>query len=122
MTRRFFSLLLLAVFGFGLLAGPHPCKAAHKERSGEEKSAQPSCHGTAAHSSDGPAAVAGATAPDDDERGCCETSCRHACHMTAVAAASSVAISIAPVSQAVAEVSGAGPPLFAQPIDHIPLG
>jgi hypothetical protein len=120
MTRRIFSLLLLTVFGFGLLAGPHPCQAAHEERPGEKETAQPSCHGTA-HSSNSPEAVAGATAPDDD-RGCCETSCRHACHMTAVAAASTVAFAIAPVSQAVAEVSEAGPPLFAQPIDHIPLG
>lgn len=120
MTRRFFSLLLLAVFGFGLLAGPHPCQAARVEKPGEEKTAQPSCHGTAAQASK--ALEAGATTPEDDDRGCCDTFCRHACHMTAVAAASPVAFAIAPVSLTVAEVSGAGPPLFAQPIDHIPLG
>lgn len=116
MTRRLFTLLLLAVFGFGLLAGPHPCAAAH----GERESAQPSCH-EAAHPSDGPEVRADAS-PSDDGRDCCDTLCRHACHMTAVAEASPVTFAIAPVSQAVAEVSGAGLPLFAHPIDHIPLG
>lgn len=42
--------------------------------------------------------------------------------MTAVAEATPITFAIAPVSQAVAEVSGSGLPLFAHPIDHIPLG
>lgn len=114
MTRRLFTLLLLAVFGFGLLAGPHPCQAAPEER----ESAQPSCH-EAAHPAAGPEAGA---ATSDAEQDCCDTLCRHACHMTAVAEASPVDFAIAPVSLAVAEASGSGPSLFAQPIDHIPLG
>ena len=42
--------------------------------------------------------------------------------MTAVAEAMPFTFTIAPVSQAVTEVSGSGLPLFAHPIDHIPLG
>jgi hypothetical protein len=116
MTRRFFTLLLLAVFGFGLLAGAHPCAASHEER----ESAPPSCH-QAAPPADSPETGTGAS-PSDDGRDGCDTFCQHACHMTAVAEASPVTFAIAPVSLAVAEVFASGPSLFAQPIDHIPLG
>lgn len=116
MTRRFFTLLLLTVFGFGLLSGPHPCKPSH----GEQENAQPSCH-AAAHASNSPEVRADAS-PSDEDQSCCDTLCQHACHMTAVAEASPIPFAIAPVSLAVAEVSGSGLPLFAHPIDHIPLG
>lgn len=116
MTRRLFTLLLLAVFGLGLLAGPHPCKAAQQER----ESAQPSCHG-AGHPSESPEARADAS-PDEHGQSCCETLCQHACHMTAIAEAQPILIAIAPLSQAVAEVSGSEALRLAHPIDHIPLG
>ncbi len=114
--RSLVAFLLLSVFGFGLLAGPHPCG----DSQGEGESAQPSCH-EAAPASNGPEVRAGAATPDDGGS-CCDTLCQHACHMTAVAEASPVTFAIAPVSQAVAEVPGSGAPLFALPIDHIPLG
>lgn len=120
MTRRFFTLLLLAVFGFGLLAGAHPCAASQGERPGEEKNAQPSCH-QAAHPADGGETGPGASHSDEGRDGC-DTFCQHACHMTAVAEASPVTFAITPVSEAIAEVSGSGPPLVAHPIDHVPLG
>jgi hypothetical protein len=117
MTRRLFTLLLLAVFGFGLFAGPHPCAVAHGER---EKSAPPSCH-AAAHPADGPEVSTDAS-PSDDGKNCCDTFCRHACHMTAVAEAVPVTFAIAPVSLAVAEVTASEISPIAHPIDHIPLG
>ncbi|HEX6902084.1 MAG TPA: hypothetical protein VF789_20370 [Thermoanaerobaculia bacterium] len=115
--RSLVVLFLLAVFGFGLFAGPHPCAAAHGER---EKSAPPSCH-AAAHPASGPEVRTDAS-PADDRKNCCDTFCQHACHMTAVAEAMPVALTIAPVSQTVAEAPGSGAPPFALPIDHIPLG
>jgi hypothetical protein len=114
--RSLVALLLLSLFGSGMLAGPHPCEASH----GERESGQPSCH-EAAESPQSPGVRADAS-PSEDERSCCDTLCRHACHRTAVAAATPIAFAIAPVSQAVAEVPGSGLPLFAHPIDHIPLG
>ncbi|MFL6201896.1 MAG: hypothetical protein ACJ76J_22205 [Thermoanaerobaculia bacterium] len=41
--------------------------------------------------------------------------------MTAIADAAQVAFAVTPVSQTVAEVSGSDLPLFAHPIDHVPL-
>lgn len=116
MTRRLFTLLLLAVFGFGLLAGPHPCGAAQGE---PESAAQPSCH-AAAQPSDDEAGVA--AAPADGGGDCCDAFCQHACHMTAVAEAAPISFAIAPVSQTVAAAPGSGASLVALPIDHIPLG
>jgi hypothetical protein len=41
--------------------------------------------------------------------------------MTAIAAAEPVAFAISQVSETTVETSGHGLPLFAHPIDHIPL-
>lgn len=115
MTRKVFTLLLLATFGFGLLGGPHPCKASHAER----ESRPSSCH-QAADSSNDLEVLMGAS-PSSEDSGCCDTFCRHACHMTAVAGGEPMAFAIAPVSETVVEVSVSALPLFAHPIDHVPL-
>ena len=115
--RSLIALLLFSVFGFGLLAGPHPCKAPAPQ---EERASHGACHQSAG-SPDGPEAHRGVPSQEDGQD-CCDAVCRHACHMTAVAEALAVTFAIGPVSQTVAEVSGSGPPLFAHPIDHIPLG
>lgn len=115
MTRKLFTLLLLATFGFGLLGGPHPCMASHAER----ESRRSSCH-EAADSSNDLEARMGAS-PSSEDTSCCDSFCRHACHMTAVAEGGRMAFAIAPVSAAVVEVPGSGLPLFAHPIDHVPL-
>ena len=114
MTRKLFALLLVAVFGFGLLSGPHPCGMSHAER----ESAQASCHG--AETSPAGQQVRADAQEDEDGNGC-GTFCQHACHMTAIAEAEPVAFAISPVSESIAESSGSGLPLFGHPIDHIPL-
>lgn len=111
MTRKLFALFFLAAFGFGLLAGAHPCQAMAGE-AGSEEGGHSACH---------QAAGADAPAPSEEDENGCGTSCQHACHMTAVAAGGSMAFAIAPVALAVVEASGSGLPLFAHPIDHIPL-
>ena len=113
MTRQLSALLLLAALGFGLLLGPHPCRASHAVR----ESAQPSCH-EAESSPDGPE-VRESLQRDGD--GCCGTFCQHACQGTAIAAAGPVTFAISPVSAATVERSGSGLLRFAHPIDHIPL-
>jgi hypothetical protein len=114
MLRHFLSLLLLTVLSVGLFAGPHPCKAAHQERQSRHAchEAAGASHGTAAHK-DAPS--------HSDRQDCCNTFCQHACQMTAIADAAQVAFAVTPVSQTVAEVSGSDLPLFAHPIDHVPL-
>jgi hypothetical protein len=114
MKRNAFALTLLAAFGFGLLAGPHPCSARHGEDKGRPSS---SCHGTKAEH--GPSAHA--SMPSQAPSDCCDTYCRHACHMAAVAEAASPAFAIAPVARSVAETPDPGLPLFTHAIDHVPL-
>lgn len=113
MTRKLFALVLLAAFGLGLFLGPHPCSAWH----GEQESAQPSCH-EPEPSPAGPEIRAGL---QEDGGDCCGNFCPHACHVTATPAAGTMAFSISPVSEMAGEPSGSGLPLFAHPIDHIPL-
>lgn len=116
MVRRLFILLLLAVFGHGLFTGPHPCQT----RSQEERKSQPSCHESA-----GPPAgfeIRAGVPSQSQEQDCCDTLCQHACHMTAIAEARPVTFAIAaPIAEAVVEAPGLGLPLFAHPIDHVPL-
>ena len=107
MTRKLLALFFLAAFGFGLVVGAHPCQAMAVEL----ENGRSTCHETEG---------ASAPAPSGDESGC-GASCQHACHMTAVTATGSMAFAITPVAQAVVEASGSGLPLFAHPIDHIPL-
>ena len=114
MTRKLFALLLVAVFGLGLLSGPHPCGVSHAGR----ESAQASCHEV--ETSPAGQQVRADAQEDEDGNGC-GTFCQHACHMTAIAEAEPVAFVISPVSESIAEPSGSGLPLFGHPIDHIPL-
>lgn len=106
MKRSLSTVLLLAAFALGLLSGPHPCGASHEQK----ESARPSCHETQPTSS------------EQDDDGGCGDSCQHACHMTAIAESEPVTFSMSPVAEATDEPSGSGLPLFAHPIDHIPLG
>jgi hypothetical protein len=111
MTRNLSTLLLLAVFGLGLVLGPHPCSARHEE----QDSAPASCHEPEPSGKQ----IGHETQQDDDD--CCSAFCQHACHVTAIAEAGPAVFAISAVSGAAVEPSGSGPPLFAHPIDHIPL-
>jgi hypothetical protein len=119
MKRTVLSLLLLLTFGFGLVAGPHPCHegAAAGERPGAQP-AQPSCHQAAAPA--GPAVAKGGLSPAAGQD-CCDVACQHACHMVAVVSAEAVPFSVVPLSQRVAEKAVRGVPHVVSGIDHIPL-
>ena len=109
MARSFASLLLLVAFGLGFLMGPHPCAASHPRP--EPESTPAPCHETQ------PSPATGQEEHGDD----CGQFCQHACHMAAISEAEPVAFAISPVSETTMEPSGSGLPLFAHPIDHIPL-
>jgi hypothetical protein len=116
--RALTALIVLAALGFGLLGGAHPCSA-WQERS-EAPAAAPSCH-AGMKAETGESEHAGVPSHERDSSEGCGTSCKHACHMTAVAEAAPVAFAMAPVAQAVLEADGPGLALFVPPIDHIPL-
>jgi hypothetical protein len=113
--RTFIALLLLAAFSLGFVAGPHLCQA----EQGEPASPEASCHEAA--SSEG-YAIRGSVPSHEDGASCCDTVCRHACHMPAAGAG------VRPASFTVELVSLVAvqgfdrvlPPL-AHPIDHVPL-
>jgi hypothetical protein len=111
MTRHLSALLLLAVFGLGFVLGPHPCSAQH----GAQESAPASCHEPEPSGKQ----IRHDTQQDDDD--CCSAFCQHACHVTAIAEAAPMAFAISAVSGTAVEPPGSGLPLFAHPIDHIPL-
>lgn len=114
MKRYISTLLLITALGIGLLLGPHPCGTWHVGQEGAKAS---SCHEeTASHG--GPQLSQSQHEGGGD---CCGTLCQHACHLSAITAAEPVAFTIAAVSEAATEPSGSGLPLFANPIDHIPL-
>ena len=117
--RSIIALLLLAALAFGLVGGAHPCSE-WQER-GEDSAAVPSCHAgmkTAPHDA---AARPGVPSNEHDSSKGCGTSCKHACHLTAVAETRVVGFAIAPVAQAVVEAPVSRLSRFSPPIDHIPL-
>jgi hypothetical protein len=115
MKRNALALTLLAAFGLGLVAGPHPCSAQHEAGRGGRA---PSCHDT---TKPGHAALAQASVSSHGESSCCDTFCLHACHTSAVAEVEPVPFVIAPVAPAVAAAPDPGLALFAHAIDHVPL-
>jgi hypothetical protein len=86
----------------------------------QERESRHSCH-EAAGPSNGPEAHKDAPPSPHDGQDCCNTFCQHACHSTAVAETVQVVIAVMPVSPAIGEASVSGLPVFAHPIDHIPL-
>lgn len=119
MRNRLLALLLLLVFAGGLLAGPHQCQAqGTAPDSGKES--RSACHGTEHEATSTPGQSA--SSPGEDEDDCCSKSgCEHACHMVAVVQIQAVIFAVAAQEQLVSPAIGRSLPLFAHPIDHIPL-
>src|SRR5690349_4029201 len=117
--RALTALIVLAALGFGLLAGAHPCSA-WQER-GKAPAAPSSGHAGMKEAHQGVSSHTGVPSHEPDSSKGCGTSCRHACHMTAVAETRAAAFAIAPVAQAVFEAPVSRLSRFAHPIDHIPL-
>ena len=113
--RNLISLLLLASFGLGLAAGPHPCMAVERVR----ETPTHSCHQAAGPASD--LQVRAGVPSHDVGEDCCDTSCRHACHMQAVSELKPATFAMVLVSVAGGETPRCTLPLFVHPIDHIPL-
>jgi hypothetical protein len=111
--------LILLAFGFGLLAGPHPCSVRHDEA---RKDHSPSCHAAMHGSMKGERHSAAHSGRLSRGRGsCCDEFCQHACQTTAIVMAEPVTFAVALVTEMVVEVPGSALPLLTQTIDHIPL-
>ncbi|HYO13860.1 MAG TPA: hypothetical protein VE685_11760 [Thermoanaerobaculia bacterium] len=114
--RTLITLLLLAAFSLGFVAGPHPCKTRHGE---EQETRSPSCH-EASGSLEG-SAVRASVPSHEDGQSCCDAVCGHACHMSAAAGVRPTLLAVELVSQVVVQGSGRVPSPLAHPIDHVPL-
>jgi hypothetical protein len=121
MRNHLIALLLLLVFGGGLLAGPHPCQA--REAAPDSGKSKSGCHGSHSEASSTP--EQSAPASDGEDNDCCAgehgTGCEHACHMVAVVQIQAVIFAVAPQKQLASPAIGRSLPLFTHPIDHIPL-
>lgn len=122
MRNRLISLVLLLVFGCGLIAGPHPCQAQAAAPEPAEAAADQGCHShePASKPADGPSVSAGS-----GEEDCCagrhNALCQSACQSVAIVGAGTLAFAALPSAQAEASASEPALPPFARGVDHIPL-
>jgi hypothetical protein len=119
MRNRLISLVLLLVFGCGLLAGPHPCQAQAAAPEAAEAAAESDCHSQAATPKAGPGFSSGS-----GEEDCCAghgALCKAACQSAAIVSSGTLAFAALPSAQAETPAFAPALPAFAQGIDHIPL-
>lgn len=122
MRNRFLALLLLLVFGGGLFAGPHPCQAQGTPLDSGKES-KPACHGHEATPASNHGQSASSSSEHEDD--CCSgrqgSLCEHACQMVALVQVQILRFAVQPQAQMVVPTFDRSLPLFAPPIDHIPL-
>jgi hypothetical protein len=121
MRNHLVALLLLLVFGGGLFAGAHPCQFPGTASKSDE--AKPDCHSSGAATA---ATHHGHSAPVPSEHegdGCSDENggCKHACHMVALVRFQVAVFAVQPQARMVTPTVDRSLPLFAPPIDHIPL-
>jgi hypothetical protein len=127
MRHRFVALLLLLVFAGGLFAGPHPCRAQGTPADSVKVStvSKPSCHGHEAAPAPAPANGPRVAASSQGQDGCCPGTqgsvCEHACHMVALVRVQVSLFAVQPLARLAVPTFDRSLPLFAPPIDHIPL-
>lgn len=120
MTKpRLSVFLVLLAFAFGLVRGPHPCRAEAPKSAptAAEAMEMSGCHRHAA-----PAKTPAAPAPaDDSEEARKERLCEKACQRTAILTVQLPLIPESPVSFTSPVVEVRLQTLLAEPIDHVPL-
>jgi hypothetical protein len=124
MRNRLISLVLLLVFGCGLIAGPHPCQAKAAAPEAAEAAVEGGCHSHAAPSPVSQAKGGLSISSGGDEEDCCaghDALCRAACQSVAILRAGTLAFAVVPSAQAEAPAFEPVLPPFAQGVDHIPL-
>jgi hypothetical protein len=124
MRNRLISLVLLLVFGCGLIAGPHPCQAKAAVPEAAEAAAEGGCHSHAAPSPVSKAQGGLSVSPGGGEEDCCAghgALCQTACQSVAIVRAGTLAFAVPPSARAEVLVFEPALPRFAQGIDHIPL-
>lgn len=127
MTKPRISIfLVLLAFAFGLVRGPHPCRAeappsAPAVAEALEGMGRSGCHG---HAAPAKAAAASETADgsdDADDAARKERLCEKACQRTAILTVQLPLIPESPVSFTSPVVEVRLQTLLAEPIDHVPL-
>jgi hypothetical protein len=119
MRNRLISLVFLVAFGFNLAAGHLPCRAEKAAWQTETESGM-SCHGSGEPA--GAATLRGGLPASGRE--CCSGEhgvCQHACHMVADVRGGASGFAVKESSQELPAAVDRTLPLFAHPIDHIPL-
>lgn len=124
MRNQVIALLLLLVFGGGLFTGAHACQLAGTVP--ESDQSKPGCHGSGAATASTASAHHGHGTPAPSERdgdGCTDETggCKHACHMVALVRVQVAVFAVQPQARMVTSTFDRSLPLFAPPIDHIPL-
>jgi hypothetical protein len=118
--RRFATLFLLLLVGFGLMAGPHPCHALQAPQA-KAMDAMPACHAHRAAASGTAQPVLSAArhdcCRDDAQSRLCESTCQMAAAFHATISLPAVRF-VAPAPQ---PSFGHTPLPLAHPIDHVPL-
>jgi hypothetical protein len=124
MRNHLIALLLLLVFAGGLFTGAHACQLAGVAGTmSESEQSKPGCHGSGAATASTHSGH-GAPAPSEHKDGGCSGEnggCKHACHMVAVVRTQTAVFAVGPQAQMAASTFDRSLPLFAPPIDHIPL-
>lgn len=124
MRNRLISLVLLLVFGCGLIAGPHPCQAQAAAPEAVEAVAGPGCHSHEAPSPVSKTKAGPSVSSGDGEEDCCAghgALCQATCQSIAVVRAGTLAFAVVPSAQAETSAFEPALPPFAHGIDHIPL-
>jgi hypothetical protein len=119
MRKRLISLAVLLAFAFCVAAGHLPCRAEQAARE-TEPDVRTSCHASATPVA-APTLQDGFSASGHD---CCSEEhglCQHACHMVADMRGGAPRFSVEASTRMLPAAVDRSLPLFAHPIDHIPL-
>ena len=120
MTKPRFSIFLV-LLAFGLVRGPHPCRAEAPQNDpamaeAMEGMAKSGCHGHAT-----PAKTPATPEPSDSDEARKERLCEKACQRTVILTVQLPLIPESPVSFTSPVVEVWLQPLLVEPIDHVPL-
>ncbi|HJX27444.1 MAG TPA: hypothetical protein VJ885_05995 [Thermoanaerobaculia bacterium] len=121
MRNHLVALLLLLVFGGGLFSGAHACQ--FPGAASESDEAKPDCHSSGAATASTHHGYGTAAPSECEDDGCSDEKggCKHACHMVALVRVQIAVFAVQPQARMVTPTFDRSLPLFAPPIDHIPL-
>ncbi|HKV06989.1 MAG TPA: hypothetical protein VJ725_02555 [Thermoanaerobaculia bacterium] len=125
MINRPISMVLLLVFGCGLIAGPHPCQARTTAPERAQAAVEGGCHSHEPASPVANTAAGPSVSSGGGEKDCCagrhSALCQAACQSVAIARVGIFAFAVLPSVEAERATFEPALPPLAHGIDHIPL-